>query len=373
MRVEGDGVVSVPGKTLVSGGYAVLCEGGVGLAVAVDARFYCAVGRGGDGLRLRNPQLPGADWEGHGSGPTAFLDELFAVVEGFAAFLGRPLAPATFTLCFDARFLSPSEPTTGEVKLGDRRFPRFAAGLERVRKTGLGSSACAVVAIVGAALHALGAAEPATVFWLSFYAVSAAQGGVGSGFDVSTAVFGSQLFAAVASAAREEVFAALRSRNFDRFCVLAQSVDCPATPLRLGGLRLAFRDFGLGSRSPALAREVLACLRDEPDFCRAFVERLNAVTRALAAQLTAPQPCPRALRSVNDAHRALVAELGRRSGAPVEPATLGAALDSALAAPAPPLYAICPGAGGFDALLLLLAAGTAPQPTDGLFLCAASE
>ena len=61
-------------------------------------------------------------------------------------------------------------------------------------KTGLGSSAATVVAVVRAMFALLGGGDDSTVFKVASVAHSLAQGHVGSCFDISCAVFGTQIF-----------------------------------------------------------------------------------------------------------------------------------------------------------------------------------
>lgn len=61
-------------------------------------------------------------------------------------------------------------------------------------KTGLGSSAATVVAVVRALQQLLGAPDDANTFKLASVAHSLAQGHIGSCFDISCAVFGTQIF-----------------------------------------------------------------------------------------------------------------------------------------------------------------------------------
>lgn len=62
-------------------------------------------------------------------------------------------------------------------------------------KTGLGSSACVTVAVVGSVIGAVeGVVHLNVVNVVSQMANLAAQGKIGSNFDISTAVYGSHLY-----------------------------------------------------------------------------------------------------------------------------------------------------------------------------------
>jgi phosphomevalonate kinase len=91
-------------------------------------------------------------------------------------------------IIFDRGFLS----ETPQQRTSKAKFIDYESG---TAKTGLGSSACVVVVVVGGIVKLL------TEKWtendinvLSQVANIAAQNKIGSNFDISTAVFGSQLY-----------------------------------------------------------------------------------------------------------------------------------------------------------------------------------
>ncbi len=61
-------------------------------------------------------------------------------------------------------------------------------------KTGMGSSACVVVSVVGGILRSLMHISEYEINAVSHTANIAAQNKIGSNFDISTALFGSQLY-----------------------------------------------------------------------------------------------------------------------------------------------------------------------------------
>jgi phosphomevalonate kinase len=89
---------------------------------------------------------------------------------------------------FDRGFLS----ETPQQRQTQGKFLHYAKG---TAKTGLGSSACVVVAIIGGILRELlGEDSPRTLNCLAQVANIAAQNKIGSNFDISAAVFGCQLY-----------------------------------------------------------------------------------------------------------------------------------------------------------------------------------
>jgi phosphomevalonate kinase len=154
--------LTVPGNILLLGEYAVLEEGGIGLAAAVDLRVSLNLERS-DALEIRGT-WPGGSfrWTDDTRDESALVN---AVVDTLAAAGVLPEKPGE----------------RPQVRIDIDSSALFGpAG----RKTGLGSSA-AVTAGLTAALVAVSGAQPdATTAQLAVRAHRAAQGGRGSGYDV---------------------------------------------------------------------------------------------------------------------------------------------------------------------------------------------
>lgn len=137
-----------------------------------------------------------------------------------------------------------------------------------VSKTGMGSSAALTTSLVGALLHALGVVDVgATSFHyartvvhnLSQLAHCIAQGKIGSGFDVSAAVYGSQIYCRFdpskfdldkVVASGNNLFAAVTDSS--RWTQTAEPFSLPR------GFGLIMADVCGGSSSSSMARGVLA-------------------------------------------------------------------------------------------------------------------
>jgi len=147
--------LTVPGNILLLGEYAVLEEGGLGLALAVEPR-------------VQMEALPGADlrvegrWPG-GSGKSPLIT---AAVQTVSEYLHAPC--------------------TGSLRVDSTSF--FS---REGRKSGLGSSAAVTVALVCGLLRLAGrgSADPDAAS-LAVRAHRRAQGGRGSGYDVLTSFHG---------------------------------------------------------------------------------------------------------------------------------------------------------------------------------------
>jgi phosphomevalonate kinase len=149
--------LTVPGNLLLLGEYAILEEGGLGLAMAVEPRVSL------DALPAADLRVEGT-WPG-GSGETPLTSSAVSVVAGY---LGRAC--------------------TGSFRIDSTEL--FSAD---GRKTGLGSSAAVSVALVCGLLCLAGrhgAARGPEAAALAVRAHRLAQGGRGSGYDVLASFHG---------------------------------------------------------------------------------------------------------------------------------------------------------------------------------------
>jgi phosphomevalonate kinase len=157
--------LTVPGNLLLLGEYAVLEEGGLGLAMAVDARVKLQVSPARslsiEAVRPGNS----ISWTADRQGESPVLD---CAVEAVSRWLGAPCA--------------------AQVHLDSSDL-----FMKDGRKAGMGSSAAVSVALVCGLLDAAGAgaaARGADACTLALQAHRRAQGGRGSGYDVMTSFHG---------------------------------------------------------------------------------------------------------------------------------------------------------------------------------------
>jgi len=162
---------TVPGNLLLAGEYAVLEEGGLGVALAVEPRLVVTV-------------FPGSEWELLGRWP--------GTQERW-----RPGEGATFA---GSLFLAANDLLTSR---GDERQRKFSHSIPSARieldssaffdrqgrKRGFGSSAAVAVAITCALAH-LQDRDAGTTHLAAVAAHRLAQGGAGSGYDVTASFFG---------------------------------------------------------------------------------------------------------------------------------------------------------------------------------------
>ena len=281
---------SAPGKVMLAGEYAVL-DGAPAILVAVDRRAEA---------RLVDAPPP----------PSEFLAAAAAVV---GREVGAEAAAALARVAVDSRALA-----------------------DRGLKLGLGSSAAATVAAVGAALHAVGRFAPATVGTLAATAHAEAQarrGAAGSGADVAAATWGGAI-----------AFQAGR-----------------ATPLALPpGLVLAFAWTGAAADTATLVAAVTAT-RGRP-----AVEAALAAIADASAALAGATTATAALAALTAAGAATAA-LGRAAGVPLVPPSV-----TALAAALAPLGAVAKttGAGGGDVVAIAAPTTVAPAAVTAAIIAA---
>ena len=263
-------------------------------------------------------------------------------------------------------------------------------------KTGLGSSACVVSALVGALLHFFGLVDSnsekdiETAYKVAQYAHCAAQGKVGSGFDVSCCFFGSHVY--------RRFSPSILSHVFDSACSEAAegeglgqllskiSLDCEHSPFVLPPLmKLVLGDVRGGSETPGMVRQVLAWRKEHPKEIWEELSNLNehviyslrtlvdlstidpiSYSKSLEFALQVPGnrtceedcvlPALAVIRNIQSAClkiRNLFRAMGEQAGVDLEPIAQTELLDQTMSIPGV-LFACVPGAGGSDAVATIL-------------------
>lgn len=230
-------IVSAPGKVLIAGGYLILDPAFAGLVLVTNARFYtCVSKRTETTVRVRSPQFQRAEWvyaykipdenvrdpiqaanalrliQCGDPNPFVALSLLYALHVSFE-YLGPSKARETLSCGLDIMIVGDNDyyshrvngqvPTLEELRALEP-FTSHPCTLGDVHKTGLGSSAAMTTSLVGALLLHMGVAQVKSgqltstslglIHNVAQLAHCAAQGKVGSGFDVSASVWGHQLY-----------------------------------------------------------------------------------------------------------------------------------------------------------------------------------
>ncbi|KAJ3374274.1 phosphomevalonate kinase [Allomyces arbusculus] len=416
--------VSAPGKALIAGGYLVLDRAYSGVVVATTSRFYTMIqpqpATHDDGqvqVAITSPQF---------SDPTrnyvfdAALENAVQKPATTNPFIDGPLltalrvarariGAAQFTSLtrgstLAITILADNDFYSQRAELDARKLPATSAALRQlppfvpqnksvrdVQKTGLGSSAALVTSLVGAVLrYFTGTVEPKWAHHVAQWAHCLAQGKIGSGFDVSSAAFGTHRYRRFDPSGVTPLLERGLDATGDELvrALDPASPSCPintdVAPFRLPrGVTMLLADVAAGSNTPSLVSKVLAWRKAD----RAAADQLwNSIHKAnmdLVAQLdtldklatrnateydralravvgqgwskAADDEVVQALGNVKDTLKTIrqgMRTMGECSQVPIEPDVQTALIDECANLPGV-LGAGVPGAGGFDAIYVL--------------------
>jgi phosphomevalonate kinase len=197
---------------------------------------------------------------------------------------------------------------------------------------------------------------------------SQAQGKVGSGFDIASAVFGSCLYKRFSPSLLRD----LPQPSTPGFATQLRSLvegsswdtEIKKAAIKMPkGLRLVMCDVDCGSETPGMVKKVLAWRESNPEEAERIWKSLQEGNEALAAELTrlATEDGTSGdvsvkydkLRHIISSNRKLIREMGEKSGVPIEPPQQTRLLDYCSGLDGV-VGGVVPGAGGFDAIVLLV-------------------
>jgi len=437
-------VVSSPGKVLIAGGYLVLDQKFTGLVISASSRFYAVIqhcqqpGQTGQ-IIVRSPQFVGAEWSYsvtiHDDGQVdvaqvsqsknkfvyyALKYTLILTSERLSAVGSARSLRASLQHGLDIAAVGDNDFYSQQAKLQELNLPPTVASLssitpfcpqdvrlDDVNKTGMGSSAALITSIVSALLLRLGVitreefARPDSgarqlAHNTAQFVHCFAQGKVGSGFDVSAAAFGSQLYTRFSPALLDDLMkggeTASATLSLSPTLSPGDHWDCRTVAVQLPPLiRLLLADVSAGSNTPSLVSKVLKWRREKAEEANVLWAAIDASNQALAAHLRrlselyeqdrelyesavkrmsgvpssewlggalSERSVVEAfldLRQTSEDTRAFMRQMGKAAGEDVhiEPDVQTALLDASIAQKG----VICggvPGAGGYDAIWLLV-------------------
>ncbi|CAE7012214.1 hypothetical protein CFE70_002194 [Pyrenophora teres f. teres 0-1] len=406
----GPTAVSCPAKVLVAGGYLVLDREYTGLVFGLDARIHTVVEpiktRAGvtiNEILVTSPQFREAIWEygyrsqsedggiaitqlsvGHEQSITATRNPFIETALTYALTYIHSLLPKTLIqpssiriLADQAYYSNPGTPRSSNIVSHHKvsRFQDFNVSLRQAHKTGLGSSAALVTSFTAAVLSFylpkklfdVQTERGQTILHnLAQASHSQAQGKVGSGFDIASAVFGSCLYKRFSP----KLLNNLPQPGSPGFASdLRSLVEGPTWDTEIQkaaikmpkGLRLVMCDVDCGSETPGMVKKVLAWRASKPEEVDQIWKELQAGNEAMAAELTRlateehgeGMAKYETLRQIIVKNRALIRAMGEKSGVPVEPPQQTRLLDYCSKLDGV-VGGVVPGAGGFDAIVLLV-------------------
>ncbi|KAF5588886.1 phosphomevalonate kinase [Fusarium subglutinans] len=386
--------VSAPGKVFLAGGYLVLDQEYTAFVFGLDARINIIAGdiHTTAGVQLTeivvdSPQFLEAQWRygyhlaGEGGGikvtqlqvsgaqinPNPFVETTLSYALTYIDRLAkhRPshsMASARLIILADNDYYSHSE--SESTRQG--RFAKFPVTLGDANKTGLGSSAALVTSLTAALLaHYLpqdlfniqSDQGKRTLHNLAQAAHCAAQGKVGSGFDVATAVYGSCRYRRFSPETLSSIpepgaagFADALVKLVDGESawdveVLKDAVIMPK------GVVLRMCDVDCGSKTVGMVKKVLKWRSSNPEESKKLWDELQKRNEQLIATLNAGdvENLPGKITAV----REMIRQMGSASDVPIEPESQTELLDAVSTVEG--VYGgVVPGAGGYDALALLM-------------------
>ncbi|CAL1707563.1 unnamed protein product [Somion occarium] len=441
-------VVSAPGKVLLAGGYLVLDPAYSGVVVSTSSRFYTVVQDSGLAqdvgrpiqIRVRSPQFVDATWtytvnvdresvrvdpiaKNHSKNKFVHLAlertlALALELKGLQALQENLSNDLAITIVGDNDFYSQ------RAQLASRNLPPTLESLSKlpsflptgvviseVHKTGLGSSAALITSLVSSLLLHLnvipsdsfstqGGSESASegrllAHNLAQYVHCLAQGKVGSGFDVSAAVFGSQLYTRFEPAVLQPLMSGqVPPGSLHKVLTPSNSAwNFKAEPFQLPPyVRLMLADVDAGSDTPSLVGKVLKWRQENSAASKKTWDTIDGHNQKLSktllslSQLGSSHPGPyqkmikylstlqsvqwlsnpslpseeqtiveafsRARQAAEDI-RNNMREMGNLSGVPIEPPEQTELLDACTSV-AGVIGGGVPGAGGYDAIWLLV-------------------
>ncbi len=163
---------SAPGKLFITGEYAVL-DRAPAMLTAVDVRAVCRMRPSGDRTWRLLAQ------------PLSAAPQVFRIVDGLPCWEGEPVP------LFDAAWRALPEPQRGELAASGWHVSLdTSAFFLKDRKLGLGSSAAALAALVGALWKAAGELPAEADAFAALKSAHTAWQGGGSGADIATTLAG---------------------------------------------------------------------------------------------------------------------------------------------------------------------------------------
>lgn len=393
--------VSAPGKVLLAGGYLVLDRAHTGLVFGLSARIHVIIQpivAANEGVQFSeitvvSPQFLEASWRygyhldnqgggivvtqlqsGHGElVPNRFVEvtltHVLTYISGVSKKIEQTLShgicSSHITILADNDYYSHG-PATDTTDTQTRRFQTFATNLSGAHKTGLGSSAALVTALTGALLtfylprlFDISTPEGMRVLHnLAQTAHCAAQGKVGSGFDIAAAVYGSCLYKRFHPEPLQ-ILPEAGSPGFE--CHLMQTIERqwdvvierPRDAMIPMGLTIRMADVDCGTSTVGMVKKLLDWKTNAPEASAKLWTQLQKANDILGSALRVQNPTESTIKRAIEDIRVLTRKMGAAAGVPIEPESQTSLLDG-LSAVEGVIGGVVPGAGGYDAIALVM-------------------
>lgn len=372
---------SAPGKALIAGGYLVLDPAYNAYVTALSSRMHAVMhekvaGSSLSSVTVRSPQFD-SEWTYNidVSGAVATFSEvqnrknpfLYATVKTVLAYV-QPTENFNLdiTLFSDPGYHTQESTTAKKTASGKHTFLFHGKPIDQVAKTGMGLSA-GLVSVVTAALISHFFKKPVdelrnVIHNVAQIAHCDAQGKIGSGFDVAAAVYGSIIYRRFTPETIDHVLGQAASVELNleiRKIVDSEWQFNHAQCSIPQGIRLLMGDVNGGSETPKLVSKVLAWRKSDPESSKVYGE-LDLANESFIASLKGLENVEdlteKTLQPVVDALARIrkgLQKLTAATGAEIEPQEQTDLLDRCAKLPGC-LGGVVPGAGGYDAICLLV-------------------
>ncbi|KAI1132404.1 ribosomal protein S5 domain 2-type protein [Nemania abortiva] len=387
--------VSAPGKVFLAGGYLVLDKDYTALVFGLSARINVVAReiKTSPGVQLSeivvdSPQFLEAQWRygyhlapedggikvtqlhsGEAVDSNPFVEVTLSYALSYIAGTAfrrssHAFDPAQFTILADNDYYSQPHSMSG-VEKNPTRFAKFPTTLRGANKTGLGSSAALVTSLTAALLtHYLPASDfditsaegKRKLHNLAQAAHCAAQGKVGSGFDIAAAVYGSCRYHRFSPSILKSIpeagapgFAPALTKLIDGTSwdteIVKEGVSVPP------GTVLRMCDVDCGSQTVGMVKKVLQWREANPAESKKLWDELESRNLRLGTILSEGKLDE--IRPAVADIRELIRAMGTQSDVPIEPESQTSLLDALMEVEG--VYnGVVPGAGGYDAVALLM-------------------
>jgi phosphomevalonate kinase len=288
----------------------------------------------------------------------------------------------SITILADNDYYSETDVSSGPGGQMRGRFRNFGVLLQEAHKTGLGSSAALVTALVSAlVIHRAMHPDDLVVARdklhnLAQAAHCAAQGKVGSGFDVGAAVYGSCLYRRFSPSILEKVGDLGMPGFEERLFSTVEDLDaghpwdteCVDFGMRLPpGMQMVLCDVDCGSQTPSMVKKVLewrnqnreeadklwGALQANNEKLRHELRRLGHVRNNPENEAEAGQEAFKNVQMLIQNTRSFLRTMTQQTGVPIEPRVQTELLDTVSEVEGV-IGGVVPGAGGYDAVVLLI-------------------
>lgn len=384
---------SAPGKALIAGGYLVLDPAYNAYVTALSCRMHAVIESrevpAKSKITIDSPQFGKGHWV------YEMKDEEFRVeqVEGdLNPFVGAAVETILkyvepresfnyhITIYSDAGYHTQQDTRAVKSGNGAKQFLYHLEPIGQVAKTGLGSSAGLVSVITGSLLSVFKKSSldeiKDKIHNLAQISHCYAQKKVGSGFDVAAAIYGSIIYRRFHASVIDEYFQNPKQEKLQEIVNNQwdfKHVRCALPP----GIKLLMGDISGGSETPKLVSKVLKWKNEDPNTSKLLYENLNSANMSLVNALdqlhkeyeenesnyrdnlnkfSTNSIISSNLQSlVNSLHdiRQYLKKLTNLTGADIEPELQTILLDACFTLPGC-FGGVVPGAGGFDAISLLV-------------------